>query len=42
MTDLESEEYAKHRKNKEGEGLKILTPDAQQITNYFSLSKSRK
>ena len=27
MTDLESEEYAKNRKNKEGEGLKILTPD---------------
>ena len=26
MTDLKSKEYAKHRKNKEGEGLKILTP----------------
>ena len=39
MTDLESEEYAKHRKkNKEGEGLKILTPDQMLIRLPITLA----
>ena len=30
-----------NKKNQEGQGLKILTPD-QMLTNYFSTIKSRK
>ena len=41
MPELESEESASERRNQQGQGLKILTPN-QMITSYFSSIKSRK
>ena len=41
MPELESEESASERRNQQGKGLQILTPN-QMITNYFSSIKSRK
>ena len=38
---LESEESAEQRRNQQGQGLKILTPQ-QMLTNFFSSIKSRK
>ena len=41
MPDLKSKEFAEQRKNKKGQGLKILTP-YQMLTNFFSTIKIRK
>ena len=41
MSDLESEEFAAHRRNQQGKGLKILTPDQMLSRLLISLAQLR-